>query len=337
MAHYRQRGKTWQATVELKGHDSKSATFRTKQEAVAWATNLEAEIRAGRLGIFPSRTLDDAMRRYELEVSSRKRNADGEFVRMNALRKDYPDLCSKILHKITAADISAWRDSRLRKVTPGSVQRDINLYRHLWNVAAKEWGWCSKETPWSRIRLPGDNPPRDSMWRWQQIRLLLRRLGYVTGRPPSYPHEEIAYMFLLGLHTGMRQGEIKALTKDRINLETRTVRLVSHKTFETVGARTIPIPRRAAKLLKLLVPRADEKTGQLFRVRQTSVDTLFRRYRDQCLIGDFTFHDSRATALTLLARRVDVFTLCRISGHTDASMILKRYYRERAEDIAARI
>lgn len=46
---------------------------------------------------------------------------------------------------------------------------------------------------------------------------------------------------------------------------------------------------------------------------------------------------ARATALTLLARRVDLMTLFRISGHVDPSMILKRYYRERVEDIAARI
>lgn len=336
MAYYRKRASGWQAMVRLKGHEPLSGTFATKKAAVEWATEEEAAIRAGRRGTFPAKTLDDAMLRYELEVTSTKRSGRAESIRLNALRKDYPDLARKILHKITPADLSAWRDSRLAKVSPGSVQRDINLLRHLWNVAAKEWGWCSKDTPWSGIRLPGDNAPREGMWRWQQIRALLRRMGYRTGRPPTCPHEEIAHMMLLGLSTGMRQGEIHGLEKARINLDAGTIRLASHKTFETVGARTIPVPRRALKLLAVLVKNADQ-AGRLFRVRQASVDTLFRRYRDQCLIKGLTFHDTRATALTLLARRVDLMTLCRISGHVDPSMILKRYYRERVEDIAARI
>ena len=40
---------------------------------------------------------------------------------------------------------------------------------------------------------------------------------------------------------------------------------------------------------------------------------------------------------TLLARRVDVMTLARISRHKDLRILLNTYYRESAEDIAARL
>lgn len=38
------------------------------------------------------------------------------------------------------------------------------------------------------------------------------------------------------------------------------------------------------------------------------------------MIEDLHFHDARAEALTLLARRVDVLTLAKISGHKDIRM-----------------
>ena len=50
-----------------------------------------------------------------------------------------------------------------------------------------------------------------------------------------------------------------------------------------------------------------------------------------------TFHDSRATALTLLSRKVDVMTLARISRHNDLTLLQRVYYRESAEEIAARL
>jgi len=55
------------------------------------------------------------------------------------------------------------------------------------------------------------------------------------------------------------------------------------------------------------------------------------------LIPDLRFHDARASALTRLARREDVMTLARISGHTDLNQLLKSYYRESASEIAARL
>ncbi len=54
------------------------------------------------------------------------------------------------------------------------------------------------------------------------------------------------------------------------------------------------------------------------------------------MIGDFTFHDSRAFALTMLAKRVDLKTLARISQHKDINMLM-RYFRESTESIAGRI
>jgi integrase len=79
-----------------------------------------------------------------------------------------------------------------------------------------------------------------------------------------------------------------------------------------------------------------------FTVTAASLETLFRKERDRLAVATpsfstLHFHDSRAEALTRLARRVDVMTLAKISGHKDLSILQNTYYRESAEDIAARL
>jgi len=73
-----------------------------------------------------------------------------------------------------------------------------------------------------------------------------------------------------------------------------------------------------------------------FTIDATNLDALFRKAKRACMIGDFTFHDSRAFALTMLAKRVDLKTLARISQHKDINMLM-RYFRESTESIAGRI
>ena len=335
MAVIRKRGKTWQAMVRLKGHPCISSTHPTKRHAEEWARAEEGAIQAGKRGAWPVKTVDQALTRYADEVSSQKRSGDYELKRIEAFRRDFPAIAAKVISTVTPDDIAKWRNARLKKVTPGTVQRDANLFRHVWTIAGKEWGWCSLESPWSRLKMPGNNPARDVVWSWPQIRAVVRRAGHVVGLPPQTAQAQVAAMFMLSLQTCMRQGEIYGLTVKAIDLEARVIRLDIHKTVEKAGVRHVPVPRRAIPLLRLLCKHATD--GRLFTVAHDSVDTLFRRMRTDCAIKGLTFHDARATAATLLARRVDPLTLARIMGHRDLKQLIDCYWREPAAQIAARL
>jgi integrase len=79
---------------------------------------------------------------------------------------------------------------------------------------------------------------------------------------------------------------------------------------------------------------ADKPT--VFEVGSASLDTLFRKARRRCGIGDMHFHDSRHEAITRLARKLDVLDLARMVGIRDLK-ILNVYYNETAHDMAARL
>jgi integrase len=314
----------WRAQVARRGVRS-SRTFATKGAAQAWATREEASILDGAARRWPAKTLSDAMLRYEKEVTPGKGAAKFEKIAFGLMREKHPELCAKVLSEITPDDLGKWRDERLKTVSGSTVLRYVGLLRNVWTVATQEWGWCPEPSPWRKVRMPEHNPPRTALNGWREIRVMLRKLNYLTGKPPSSMMEEVAYAWLIALRTGMRAAEVRRITPDTTDLRGRVVTLHEHKTKKSSGRpRFVPISKQAARLIALC-PQ--------FTVSAGSLDALFRKARAAAGLSGFTFHDSRATALTLLSRRVDVLTLARISGHKDIRQ-LQVYYRTSDEDIA---
>ena len=326
----------WRAQVARKGV-RKSQMFPTKAAAQAWALAEEAAILAEASAEYPSKTLGDALDRYLREVSVHKRGAHAERLRFEALRRDFPDLCAKLLHQVTPADIAQWRDARRAAVSDSSVVREAGPLKNLWTVARQEWGWCG-ESPWGRVKLPKKALARTRQTQQGELYRLLRALGYRTGARPQTPQQEVAWAYLVAHHTALRAGEVLRLARSAVDLQRRVYTLGKHKTDREVGVRHVPFTTRAARLLRLLDGWAAEAgRDAYFTISSQSLDVLFRKVRDRLLIEDLHFHDSRAAALTRLSKRMDVLRLARISGHKDLNQLLAAYYRDTAADVAATI
>lgn len=330
MASIQKTASGWRVQIQRRGVRL-SRTFATKAAASAWALQQERGIIDGDAMRWPRQTVAQVLDRYEREVTSKKRSAAAEVKRLMAFRRHYPALAAKQFSEVTAADVAAYRDSRLQTVTPGSVQRDINTLRHVWSFAIREWRLAA-ENPFSRIQMPGQNPPRDRLIGWAEVRRFLRRCGYRTGCAPHTGVHLVGWAFLLSLRTALRAGEVLSLSGETVDLERRVVTLHQHKTLELVGKRQVPLTPQAVRLLKVVW-----RPGQLLPINPRTLDAMFRKLRDQVLLENLHFHDARATALTHLARRVDVMTLARISGHKDLNLLLSTYYRETAQQISARL
>ena len=322
--YVRKQREKWRVEIQRNGTRI-SAVFETKSAAQQWGIREEAALIAESRGAYPKRTFAEALDRYVEKVSALKAGEKFERARLEALKRDFPDLAGKVLSKLTTADLVAWRDARLLKVSKGSVQRDINLLSHVFTVARTEWKWMG-ESPLVGMAAPGDNPPRDRLPTNSEIRRILRWLGHVTGRLPATKQQEAAFAFLLALRTGMRAGEVLQLGPATV---AGSVATVTHKMqYRTGKPRKVPLSRHALRLLRGF-------TG--FTVSSESLDALFRKARDSLLIEDLHFHDARAAALTRFSRKVDVLELARISGHKDLRVLMAVYYRASSEDIAGRL
>ncbi len=320
----------WRAQV-ARGGQRITRVFQTKAAAEKWAIQQERALIDGVAERWPKKTVLQALDRYGAEVSPTKASGAAEALRLAAFARDYPALAAKTFHQFSPSDVAAWCADRLTKVSPASVQRDFNTLRNVWAYGVKQWGWCPRN-PWSAVKAPGNNPARDRLLGWREIRRFLRRCGFKTGVRPQSAQENVAWAFLVALRTAMRAGELLSLSGSTVDLERRVVTLAQHKTVRLVGKREVPLTPQAVRLLRVLWTE-----GPLLPITGPMLDALFRKLRDQVLMQDAHFHDSRATALTHLSRKVDVMVLARISGHRDLSLLLSTYYRESAEQISARL
>lgn len=307
----------WQAQIQRNGKRA-SKSFETKREAQAWAMAQEATAKKIKEG--GGYTFGDAVDKYLLEVSSKKDGAKWEKLRLEAMRgyfgTDTP------LADIDTPQVASWRDWRLsgdethRPVTGSTVYREGNLLRGMFNAAKDEWKWMRHE-PFAGARMPAENQPRQTVWGWRQIKRVLRA-------PRSGKTAEMQDAFHIALRTAMRLGEVLAAPQ-RFNAVTSVVTLENVQgARKTEPISRIPIGRVAAKLLVRPAFEVDANEGSV----------LFSKLCKQLLITGLTFHDTRATALTHLAKKVDVMTLAKISRHKDLNLLMNTYYRPTASDIS---
>lgn len=317
----------YRAQVYIKGVRA-SKVFRTMREAQAWATAKEAELAASPAD---RHTLRQLIERYDEEVMSRKKGAAYEGRQAKALLRDFPELADKLLSELDTPDFAAWRDARLKKVSDATILRQMNWLRHAFRIARQEWKWMTRN-PLEGLTLPKNPTPRDRRVSPAEVRMICRALNYRPGKVPQTKGQEVALAFMVALRSGMRAGEILSLGRDNLDLKRRVAK-VAHKTQHLTGRpREVPLLGPARRLLE---PVAD--LPRCFTLSSATLDALFRKARDKLLIKDLHFHDTRAEALTRLARKVDVMTLSKISGHKDVRILVNAYYRETAEQIAARL
>lgn len=297
--------------VEVEKHGIRaSQVAKTKREATAWGIRKEAELDA--LKGSKGRRFVAATEHYVKTVSTTKRPGAKQWEerRFAGMIEFFGDA---LLVDINSEVVGKWRDKRLETVSGSTVQREANLLRHLFTLAVDEWRWIERN-PFKGVRLPKHNPSRQTTWPWQLIKRVLRARR--TGKTA-----EVIHAFHIALNTGMRLSEVLSA-----KLEGRVAVLPKSKT-ESRPVK-VPLARKGAKLLA---------AHPGFTVGANEASTLFSKLCGELLIEGLTFHDSRGTALTLLSRRVDVLTLARISRHQDLKILMDTYYRETAEQIAARL
>lgn len=331
MATYRKRSGGWRVEVAKKGVRD-SGTFSTKAEAVAWATQREAEILAG-VGSpkgASNSTLKEALEKYKLEVSPSKVGQRWEEIRLDKLINELEFVGERMVD-VGAEQIAAWRDLRLKSVATSTVRREMTLLSSVFEQARREWRWI-KSNPVREVKRPKNRPPRDRRISAAEEKKILDGLGYVEGEAPTSKLQELAYAFLIALETAMRQGEILGLSPGRVNLQARYVELTHTKNGD---ARKVPLSSRAVDLLRVMVDAAGDRQ-ELFTLSSKSADVMFRRVRDRLKIDGLTFHDTRHEATTRLARKLDVLDLARMTGHRDPRSLMI-YYNATATEVASRL
>ena len=326
MATVRKVRDKWIAQVR-RGGFSKAKTFATKTEAQEWALKVEqAHVKRG--GVIHGHTLGDALHRYAREILPGRKGGRWELISAERIGRD--KIADVLLSDLSPGDFQERIARELaRGVKASSVNRELNTIGSALKAARLKWKWLDRDIM-REVERPKNPPPRDRIITPQECDRILLALGYEEAAPVTTQRHKIAVAFLLALETAMRQGEIWAMRWEHVRLKERFVTLPDTKNGTR---RDVPLSSRAVALLEKLSFGND---GAVMNCPQESSGAIFRGACKLAGVHGVTFHDSRHTAITALARKIDVLDLARMVGHRDLRS-LQIYYNPTASDIANRL
>ncbi len=211
---------------------------------------------------------------------------------------------STLLRDITPKMIQEWQSERAAQVKRGTVNREMECLKTCL-AKAVEWGKL-ESSPARNVR---------------KFKLNNQRMRWITQAEFERLHAECSRnlkpVVMLARHTGLRRGELLALTWQDVDYRTRTLYVRDSKNGE---AREIPLNRAAEAALRGL-PR-QIGTDRVFAVDH--VQKSFERACERAEIQDFTFHDLRHTfASHLVMSGVDLNTVRDLLGHKSLAMTLR--------------
>ena len=314
----------WQAQIIRRGHDRQYKTFDTKAEAEAWARQIESEMDRG---VFVSRaeaegtTLAEVLARYAREiVSGKKSKGEISIVRWWAASA----LGGRSMASIRGKDVA---DTIKIKEAAGASPKTLLIYlatlRHMFNIAAREWGMESLRNPVDLVRKPKLPSGRDRRLVGDELPRLLAAAQVYGG--------EIGALITWAIETAMRRGEIAAMRWDHLD---RLARVLLIPETKTGTPRRVPLSTAALAVLDGLPRRLD---GRVWGMRPDSISQAFERVCKAAGIKGLTFHDLRHEATSrLFEKGLNPMEVAAITGHKTLQM-LKRYTHLRAEDLVGRL
>lgn len=343
MASYQKRGKTWQYTISRmvngKSDPIRKGGFRTKPEAVAAATLIEADLLKGLSPALKDVPFDDYFEEwvkvYKVDIKE-----------VTLERYDDTLRCIK----------EHFKGKAIQDITKRSYQAFINKYGESW---AKETTRkmnthirsCVKDAvdegiirvDFTRdVVIVGNNAakrPEDKHLNYEDSQKLLNELNKRLDRALGY------YVLYLGLTTGMRFAEIVGLTRKDFLFVTNEI--VVNKTWDYKTGKGFDITKNdpSNRIIK-----ADKKTMDVFKklfattpanihglvffspqskykvLSNDGTNKLLRTTLKELGIEHITMHGLRHThASILLYRKASIYYVSERLGHSGIDTTLKYY------------
>ena len=221
------------------------------------------------------------------------------------------------LNQITPGDIDDYKEKRLEEVKPGTVKRELEIIRRLFNLAKRD------------KKHFGSNPVTESgMPRVENQ--VMRILDYEEEEKLlKHSSAHLKPIVMTALNTGMRKGELITLKWSDIDFDNNLI-TVRHEVSKSKKSRKIPIN---SDLRKVLMEQKLKGGGNDYVFltpnnepykRQDSLKKSFLTACRKSGIEGLRFHDLRHTAATrMIESGANIVAVSKILGHADLKTTMR--------------
>lgn len=224
------RGKIWWMSFTYDGRRVRRSTDTSdKRLAESILAKVRVQIVEGKFfenARLEEHTFEEMMRRYRRERSVAKspKSATRDRGSLSHLLPVFGDM---MLTEITPKLLAGYKTQRrLQQAAPATINKELQLVRHAFNLAVREWEWC-RENPMHRVSM---EPVRNEVDRWltsgEEERLMAASSPWLRE------------VIVFALNTGMRQGEILNLQWQDVDFTRGTLVVMKSKNGTR---RTIPL------------------------------------------------------------------------------------------------
>jgi integrase len=211
-------------------------------------------------------------------------------------------MCST-LSKVDIRELMA--DMEREGLSPSTIQKEIALLRHMFNMAAKEWNWLGFKNPAEGIKL-GKSATRFVFLTKVQEAALWKALSECDN-----PYVE--HWVALALETTLRPGSVNALRWDQIDLDNRVAFTPSKS-----GPVPVALSQSAVKILNNM---PHSPCGKVFPMSTNAMDMAWDGARIKAGLPKLRLADLRHLSATGYARRgLTAPQLQKMLGHKTMTM-----------------
>lgn len=300
----------WMSQIRVKDwkgeeHHKKKRGFSTKKEALEWEKEFLNQI-SGSLGM----TFRDFIEIYMKDMSQRLKPGTVANKRFLIDQKITPFFGKIPLNDIKPTDIRKWqneltsfRDEKGEPYSATYLKTINNQITAIFNYAVKYYGL--KENPCHKAGSMGKkNAEEMAFWTRDEFKTFIE---YFKDKPKYYA------MFMTLYYTGMREGEMLALTPADVDLVKMTIRI--NKNFQTVNGeeiittpktpksnRVVHIPALLAKCLREYMEKwyGLEANDRLFPYTKNIVNHVLTKGCAATGVKKIRVHDIRHSHASLL-------------------------------------
>ena len=227
-----------------------------------------------------------------------------------------PYFKSKPLSDINVGDVAKWVSSRLKTGAPSTVKRELNTLKAIFSNGIKhrhiEHNPCQHVQP-----IKGIVARQRFLDQVEVLKLLVAAEETADWLPD---------FILWCLHSGMRKGEIVALTWDCVRKVDGDRSIVEVRNSKSDQPRMVVCTRTMKEIIERQKARKKDGSDLLFPIAKMTLRRKWEKARKKAGLEDVTIHDLRRTNATqAVVAGIDLRTIAGRIGHTDLNMLEKHY------------